>query len=351
MQLTKENLLTVLKTVSYPEKEDIVSLNMVNDLKIEGKKVNFSLLFSSAEDPNIIPLKKACVKQLENSFSEIEIKGNISIKVQGKSTPKSEEKMLSGVKNIIAVSSGKGGVGKSTVAVNLAVSFARNGYKVGLLDADIFGPSVPKMLGVEGEQIEVKTLDGNNRIVPCEKYGIKMLSIGFFVGPEQATIWRGPMAGNALKQLIQDGDWGELDYLFIDLPPGTSDIHLTMVQVVTVTGAVIVSTPQQVALADAIKGLDMFGNNGVNVPIIGLIENMAWFTPRELPDNKYYIFGKNGCKELAQQYNIPFLGEIPLVQEICETGDTGKPLALDTNNIESSFFDTIMDNIIAQLKK
>ncbi len=284
--ITKQQIQTVLKQIKYGG-GDIVSLKMVEDIKIEGNKVTFSLVFAKADDPNIVPIKKACVTQLERIFGDIEIKGNIAVKVvdRTKNPP-----IFPDVENIIAVASGKGGVGKSTVAANLAVSLAKQGYKVGLLDADIFGPSQPKMFGVEDAQVSIRTVGERDLIEPVEKYGVKMLSIGFFVNPNQATVWRGPMAGNALKQMMQDGDWGELDYLLIDLPPGTSDIHLTMVQGVSVTGAVIVSTPQEVALADAIKGIDMFDSDAVKVPVLGLIENMAWFTPEELPEKKRSCF-------------------------------------------------------------
>lgn len=347
MEMNQNKIIEILKRIHYLEEGDIVNLGMVQDLKVAEEQISFSLLFQSANDPEIIPLKKKCINELRGEFEETKV--NISVKISGKSIPKEEPKIFPNVKHIIAVSSGKGGVGKSTVSVNLAALFAREGYKVGLLDADIFGPSIPKMFGVEGVQLDVKNVDGKTLIQPCEKYGVKMLSIGFFVNSNQATIWRGPMAGNALKQLMQDGDWGELDYLFIDLPPGTSDIHLTMVQGVSVSGALIISTPQQVALADAIKGIDMFSNDGVNVPILGLIENMSWFSPKELPNNKYYIFGKGGCSELAEQYNIPFLGEIPLVQSICEKGDTGSPLAIEEGNVELEYFKRIMDKILKQL--
>ena len=252
------------------------------------------------------------------------------------------------MKNVIAVSSGKGGVGKSTVSANLAVALAKLGYKVGLLDADIFGPSMPKMFQVEDARPYAELIDGRDLIVPIEKYGIKMLSIGFFVDPDQPTLWRGGMASNALKQLIGDANWGELDYFILDTPPGTSDIHLTLVQSLAITGAVIVSTPQQVALADARKGINMYTNDKVNVPILGLVENMSWFTPAELPENKYYLFGKEGAKQLAEQMNVPLLGQIPIVQSICENGDKGTPAALDEDSITGRAFLELAENVVKQ---
>ena len=248
----------------------------------------------------------------------------------------------------IVIASGKGGVGKSTVAANLAVALAKEGYKVGLLDADIFGPSMPKMFQVEDARPYAETIDGRDLIIPIEKYGLKLLSIGFFVDPEQATLWRGGMASNALKQLIADANWGDLDYFLIDLPPGTSDIHLTIVQNLAVTGAVVVSTPQEVALADARKGINMFTNEKVNVPILGLVENMAWFTPAELPENRYYIFGREGAKRLAEEMNVPLLGQIPIVQSICEGGDNGTPVALNENSITGQAFMQLAVNVIEQ---
>ena len=268
------------------------------------------------------------------------------IKTKTLQAPRPEvEQLLPGVKNIIAVSSGKGGVGKSTVAVNLAVSLAKLGYKVGLLDADIFGPSMPKMFQVEDARPYAENIDGRDLIIPVEKYGVKMLSIGFFVDPDQATLWRGAMACNALKQLIGDASWGELDYFILDTPPGTSDIHLTLVQTLPITGAVIVSTPQQVALADARKGINMYQNEKVNVPILGLVENMAWFTPAELPNNRYYIFGRDGGKQLAEELNIPLLGQVPLVQSIREGGDEGTPIALQDGHPASQMFESICQHL------
>jgi ATP-binding protein involved in chromosome partitioning len=256
---------------------------------------------------------------------------------------------LPGVENIIAIASGKGGVGKSTIAVNLAVALAKTGASVGLLDADVYGPSLPKMFGLEGLRPEIRQEGNRELMVPIEKYGVKALSLGFFVNPEDALVWRGPMATNALKQLITLGDWGELDYLLIDLPPGTGDIHLTMVQEVAVTGAVIVSTPQQVALADVIKGIAMFTGEKINVPVLGLVENMSWFTPAELPENKYYIFGKEGCKNLAKSLGIELLAQIPLVQSICENGDSGKPSVLDDNDPAGKAFAGLASNLIAKI--
>jgi ATP-binding protein involved in chromosome partitioning len=255
------------------------------------------------------------------------------------------------VKNIIAVSSGKGGVGKSTVSANLAIALARLGYKVGLLDTDIFGPSMPKMFHVEDARPYAVEKDGRQLIEPVEAYGVKLLSIGFFVNPDTATLWRGGMATNALKQLIADADWGELDYFILDTPPGTSDIHLTLLQTLPITGAVIVSTPQQVALADARKGIDMYRNDKVNVPILGLIENMAWFTPAELPENKYYIFGKEGCKQLAEEMHVPLLAQIPLVQSICDNGDAGTPAALSSETATGLAFINLAQSVVTVVNR
>lgn len=346
-------ILDALDNVRYPGTgKSVVEMGMVqDDIRIEGMKVSFSLLFDRPNDPFI----KSVVKASETAIltyadPQAEIVGNIEVisKQAPKQTP---AKLLPQVKNIIAVSSGKGGVGKSTIAVNLAVTLARKGYKVGLLDADIFGPSLPKMLHEEEAQPYLETIDGKEMIIPVEKYGVKMLSIGFFVNKEEAVVWRGAMAGNALKQLIGDANWGELDYFLIDFPPGTSDIHLTMVQTLAITGAVVVSTPQQVALADAKKGINMFTNDKVNVPILGLVENMSWFTPAELPENKYYIFGKGGCRLLAQEMNVPLLGEIPLVQSICEGGDSGVPVSLNENSVTGIAFDKLADNFLESVDK
>ncbi len=277
---------------------------------------------------------------------------SVEIITEFKSAPRPEvEKLLPGVKNIIAVSSGKGGVGKSTVSANLAIALARLGYRVGLLDTDIFGPSMPKMFNVEDERPYAVKKDGRDLICPIEKYGVKLLSIGFFVSPTTATLWRGGMATSALKQLIADADWGELDYFILDTPPGTSDIHLTLLQTLPITGAVIVSTPQQVALADARKGIDMYRNEKVNVPILGLIENMAWFTPAELPGNRYYIFGKEGCKHLAEEMNVPLLAQIPLVQSICDNGDAGTPAALSSDTATGLAFINLAQAVVTVVNR
>ena len=281
---------------------------------------------------------------------EVEIEGNISVVSRQAMRPE-VGKFLPQVKNVIAISSGKGGVGKSTVSANLAIALARLGYKVGLLDADIFGPSVPKMFNIEEARPYAENIDGRDLIIPIEQYGIKLLSIGFFVESDQAVLWRGAMASNALKQLIADAHWGDLDYFVLDMPPGTSDIHLTLVQTLGITGAVVVSTPQEVALADARKGIDMFTNEKVNVPVLGLVENMAWFTPAELPENKYYIFGKEGCKRLAESMNVPLLGQIPIVQSICEGGDSGKPVALDGDTIVGKAFRDLARSVVAETNK
>ena len=323
-------ILDALTNVRYPGNgKNIVELGMVeDDIRIDGNKVSFSLIFDKSTDPFVKSLVKAAETAINTYISpEVEIKGNIAVKFRH-TAPEPRENPLPGVKNIIGVSSGKGGVGKSTVASNLAVALARLGYKVGLLDADIFGPSVPKMFGVEDEPIYMETVDGNDLIVPIEKYGVKVLSIGFLVDRNSPVLWRGAMASRALNQLITQANWGELDYFLIDMPPGTSDIHLTLVQTLALTGVVIVSTPQQVALADARKGIAMFTGDKVNVPILGLVENMAWFTPAQHPDERYYIFGKEGGVELAKELGVKLLAQIPLVADVCDDGDAGTPIAL-----------------------
>lgn len=353
MTIYPKLILDALATVRYPGTgKNLVEAGMVDDnIRIEGNKVSFSLIFEKPTDP----FMKSVVKAAETAIltyvgKDVDIAGNISVKTIQQPRPE-VGKLLPDVKNVIAISSGKGGVGKSTVAVNLAVALAKLGYKVGLLDADIFGPSIPKMFHVEDARPYAETKDGRDLIVPIEKYGVKLLSIGFFVDPDQATLWRGGMASNALKQLIGDADWGELDYFLIDLPPGTSDIHLTIVQTLAVTGAVVVSTPQQVALADARKGINMFTNDKVNVPILGLVENMAWFTPAELPQNKYYLFGREGAKKLAEEMHVPLLGQIPIVQSICEGGDAGEPVALNDSSIVGKAFVALAGNLVKQTDK
>ena len=340
-----------LATVRYPGNgKNLVEAEMVADnLRIDGMKVSFSLIFDKPTDPFMKSMLKAAEAAIHAYVSpDVEV----TIATESRQAARPEPgKMLPRVKNIIAVSSGKGGVGKSTVAANLAVALVKLGYKVGLLDADIFGPSVPKMFQVEDARPYAVQKDGRDLIVPVEKYGLKLLSIGFFVNPDQATLWRGGMASNALKQLVGDADWGDLDYFILDTPPGTSDIHLTLLQTLAITGAVIVSTPQQVALADARKGVDMYRNDKVNVPILGLVENMAWFTPAELPDNKYYIFGKDGCRRLAEELGVPLLGQIPIVQSICESGDEGRPAALDENTLTGRAFLQLAAAVVRQVDR
>lgn len=352
MALYPKLILDSLSTVRYPGSgKNLVEAGMVEDnIRIEGMKVSFSLIFDKETDPFLKSVRMACVAALKRDIPGIEIEGNISIKTLQAPRPEAGS-MLQGAKNIIGISSGKGGVGKSTVSANLAVALAKQGYKVGLLDADIFGPSMPKMFDVEDARPIADKVDGREVIVPVQKYGVTLLSIGFFVDPEQATLWRGGMASNALKQLIADCNWGELDYFLIDLPPGTSDVHLTIVQNIAMTGAIVVSTPQDVALADARKGINMFTNEKVNVPILGLIENMAYFTPEELPENKYYIFGKEGAKRLAEEMDVPLLAEIPLVQGIREGGDAGAPVALDENSITGKAFEALAKNVVEQVDK
>lgn len=349
MTLYPKLIRDILATVIYPgTKKNLVESGMVADnLRINGNSVSFSLIFPRDTDPFI----KSTVKSAEATL-KLKLGADVEVKIdtEFKSAPRPEvEKLLPDVKNIIAVSSGKGGVGKSTVSANLAIALARLGYKVGLLDTDIFGPSLPKMFGVEDARPYGVKKDGRDLIEPIEKYGVKMLSIGFFVNPDTATLWRGGMATAALKQLIADADWGDLDYFVLDTPPGTSDIHLTLLQTLAITGAVIVSTPQKVALADARKGIDMYTNDKVNVPILGLVENMAWFTPKELPENKYYIFGKDGCKDLAKEMGVPLLAQIPLVQGICDSGDAGKPAATDADSMTGQAFINLAQAVVTRV--
>lgn len=333
-------ILDALSKVRYPGTgKDIVSSGMVaDDIRIDGNKVSFSLIFDKPTDPFIKSLVKSAEAAILTFISEeVDIKGNISTIIRNPVAPK-QENPLPGVKNIIGVSSGKGGVGKSTIAANLAVALAQLGYKVGLLDADIFGPSTPKMFGVESAQLYMEKVNGRDMILPIDKYGVKLLSIGFLVDPDKAVLWRGGMASNALKQLITEANWGELDYFVIDMPPGTSDIHLTLVQTLAITGAIVVSTPQEVALADARKGISMFQSDQVNVPILGLVENMSWFTPAAHPDEQYFIFGKDGGKNLAEKLQVPLLGQIPLVASICRGGDDGTPVVLQNSVSGAAFF-------------
>ncbi|EON79441.1 Septum site-determining protein MinD [Lunatimonas lonarensis] len=347
MVLTEENILQVLSTVQDPDlKKDLVSLGMIQDLKVDPARVSFKVVLTTPACPLKEMIRSECVQALEKAFDdlpELDIFMTSNVTTSRSNTP-----LLPGVKNIVAIASGKGGVGKSTCAANLAVALAQTGAKVGLIDADIFGPSVPTMFNVEGEQPAVKNEDGKNIIVPIEQYGVKLMSIGFLTPAESAVVWRGPMASSALKQFIGDVAWGELDYLLLDLPPGTSDIHLTMVQTVPVTGAVIVTTPQKVALADATKGLTMFQQPQINVPVLGVIENMAYFTPEELPDNKYYLFGKDGGKRLAQRFDVPFLGEVPIVQGIRESGDSGFPAVLK-EGVTSDAFQSLAESVARQI--
>ena len=351
MTLYPKLILDALATVRYPGNgKNIVEAEMVADnLRIDGMKVSFSLTFEKPTDP----FMKSVVKAAETAIHTYVSKDvEVTITTESRQAARPEPgKMLPQVKNVIAVSSGKGGVGKSTVAANLAVALSKLGYKVGLLDADIFGPSQPKMFHLEDFQPYGEMVDGKQMLIPAENYNIKMLSIGFFVKPDTAMLWRGAMASNALKQLIADAEWDDLDYFILDTPPGTSDIHLTLLQTIPITGTVIVSTPQQVALADARKGIDMYRNKSVNVPILGLVENMSWFTPAELPENKYYIFGKGGVSRLAEEMNVPVLGEIPIVQSVCESGDNGEPVALDENSIAGKAFRTLAENVVKAVEK
>lgn len=351
MTLYPKQIMDALATVRYPGTgKNVVEMNMVeDDLRIAGLHVSFSLIFDKPTDPFLKSMVKACEAAIHAYVSkDVEVE----IKTKSLQAPRPDlPDLLPGVRNIIAVSSGKGGVGKSTVAANLAVALARMGHRVGLLDCDIFGPSVPKMFQLTDARPYSEHINGRDLIVPIEKYGVKVLSIGFFVDPDQATLWRGGMACNALKQLIGDANWGDLDYFILDTPPGTSDIHLTLVQTIPITGAVIVSTPQQVALADARKGINMYQNEKVDVPILGLVENMAWFTPAEHPDEKYFLFGREGVKQLAEEMDVPLLGQIPVVQSICQNGDDGTPEALNPANPTGQAFLQLAARVVTQTDK
>lgn len=336
MKPQTSEILGALSTVEDPDlKRDLVSLGMIKDIVIGDRKLSFTVVLTTPACPLKETIRKNCedaVRKVTGSDWSIDIKMTSSVTTLRDNAP-----LLPGVKNIIAIASGKGGVGKSTVTTNLAVALAQAGASVGLIDADIYGPSIPVMFNCEHEQPAVKVVNGKNIIVPLEQYGVKLMSIGFLTPADNAIVWRGPMASSALKQFISDAEWGQLDYLLIDLPPGTSDIHLTLVQTVPVTGAIIVTTPQKVALADATKGLAMFRQPQINVPVIGIIENMAYFTPEELPQNKYYIFGKEGGQHLATKFNVPMLGQIPLVQGIRESGDSGLPAVMKGGPVAEAF--------------
>lgn len=349
MQITKEQILNALKNVEDPDlHKDVVTLGMIEDISIEGNTIGFKLVLTTPACPLKDKMKNDCIKAIQ---SRIDPYAEVNVEVSSRTTTRRNEgdSLLKGVKNIIAVVSGKGGVGKSTVSANLAISLAALGAKVGLLDADIYGPSVPVMFGLMDARPAAREENGRTILVPIEKFGIKILSIGFFVDPTKALVWRGPMAANYLTQMLTGGDWGELDYLVLDMPPGTGDIHLTLVQTVPVTGAAIVTTPQEVALADARKAYGMFATEAIKVPVLGLIENMAWFTPAELPNNRYYIFGKDGGKNYAEEIGIPLLGQIPLVQGICDSGDGGRPVSLDETSPVSASFRELAEKVVRQV--
>jgi len=343
--MTQEDILKALSNVQEPDLgKDIVTLNMVRDIEINGNYVSFTVVLTTPACPLKDMIKNACINAIKLMVNK---DASVNVKFTASTTTLRADKntVLPQVKNIIAVMSGKGGVGKSTVAANLALALAKGGADVGLLDADIYGPSVPIMFGVRGERPMMTEVNGKGMIVPLDRYGLKLMSIGLLVDERNAVVWRGPMASSAIKQFITDVNWGELDYLVVDMPPGTGDIHLTLMQTVPVTGVVVVTTPQDVALADAKKGIAMFGQAQMKVPIIGLVENMSYFTPPELPDNKYYIFGKEGGKRLAEEYDIPFLGQIPIVESIREGGDIGIPIMMSDDEITKKAFWEFAGNV------
>jgi ATP-binding protein involved in chromosome partitioning len=347
--MTKDQIIAALRHVNDPDlKKDLVTLNMIEDIQIEGKTVKFKLVLTTPACPLKNQMKQACVDSIhqrvdDKAIVEVELTSRVT------SVRKDTEEVLKDVKNIIAVGSGKGGVGKSTVSVNLAISLAKTGARVGLLDADIYGPSIPIMFGLQNDHPDSYDKDGKIRIIPFEKFGLKLLSIGFFVDQSKALIWRGPMASSALKQLFTDVEWGALDYLILDLPPGTGDIPLTLIQNFPLTGAIIVSTPQEVALSDVRKAADMFRNDHIHIPLLGLVENMSYFTPPDDPEKKYFIFGQSGCKKLASDLNIPLLAQIPIVPEITESGDSGSPIAADDHSPVSAAFMQLAEAVAQQI--
>lgn len=347
--MTKEKVLEALRTVQEPDLgKDIVTLDMVKDIVVEGYYISFTVVLTTPACPLKDKIKNDCISAVKNMVNKDAM---VNVKFSSNTTTRRNDTraILPNVKNIIAVVSGKGGVGKSTVASNLALAIAQGGAKVGLMDADIYGPSVPIMFGVRGERPMMMEIEGKGMIVPLEKYGIKLMSIGLLVDEKNAVVWRGPMASSAIKQFVSDVFWGDLDYLIIDMPPGTGDIHLTLMQTVPVTGTVIVTTPQDVALADAKKGIAMFGQAQLNVPVIGLVENMSYFTPAELPNNRYYIFGKDGGKRLAEEYDLPFLGQIPLVQSIREGGDKGTPIMISDDAVSKESFESFAGIVVRSI--
>lgn len=350
MQFTKEDILKALQQVDDPTTgQNIVEAQRIKDVHISGNKVAINLDLPEGAFSFKDNIKKSCESNIKIFIGQhIDVIINMSIESKGIQNPQ-QEFDTSHIKHIIAIASGKGGVGKSTVSTNFAISLAQQGYKVGLMDADIYGPSAPIMFGIRGERPMMRDDGGKGKIVPIEKFGVKVISMGMLIDERQAVIWRGPMATSAIRQFIKDVDWGDLDFLVLDLPPGTGDIHLTVTSALPISGAVIVTTPQTVAMADAKKGLMMFNQNAIKIPILGVVENMSYFTPQELPENKYYIFGQGGGQALAEQFNIPFLGEIPLVQSIREGGDRGFPAVINDEVISKSAFETITKNALKQL--
>lgn len=350
MQISVEAVKEALKNVIEPDlKKDIITLDLVENIKVDGKKISFVVKVYNPAMHAKKRMQEALEFQLERAFGK-DVDAEIALQPLPKDKEPEVRSVLSNVQNIIAVASGKGGVGKSTITANLAAGLAKLGYKVGLVDADIYGPSAPTMFDVVGHRPQGIEKDGKTLIQPVESHGVKILSIGFFADPDQAVVWRGPMATKALNQMFKDADWGELDFMIVDLPPGTGDVHLTLVQNVPLTGAIIVSTPQEVALADARKGVNMFRMDSLKVPVLGIVENMAYFTPAELPDNKYYIFGRDGAKNLAESMDVPLLAQVPIIQSVRESGDAGRPAVLQDDTVSSKVFDDFVRKFVTALK-